>query len=70
MLLVALAAAVATPSPAPTSARIEARATVRIVRGTAVRFDSVGTYALPRPTERTVRAADGSSTVIRLVEFQ
>ena len=70
MLAAILAAAAAAASPSPVGARVEARATVRIVRGTAVRFDREGAKDLPAATSRTVRERDGAVTVARLIEFQ
>lgn len=71
MLIAALvAAATATAAPSPVAARVEARATVRIVRGTAVRFEDKAAKDLPPATSRTVRDRDGSLTTARLVEFE
>lgn len=70
MLIAALAAAATTGAPAPVAARVEARATVRIVRGTPIRFGGESTKDLPPPASRTIRERDGTVTAARLVEFE
>jgi hypothetical protein len=71
MLIAALAAAAAvTGAPAPVAARVEARATVRIVRGTPIRFGSESVKDQPPPATRTVRERDGTASLARLVEFE
>ena len=70
MLVAMLASAAAAATPAPVAARVEARATVRIVRGTAVRFNAESMKDMPPATSRTVRDNDGTLTLARLIEFQ
>jgi hypothetical protein len=70
MLVALLVAAASAASPVPVAARVEAHATVRIVRGTAIRFERANSNELPAATTRTVRESDGAITLARVVEFQ
>ena len=70
MLLIILVAATGAvqPSDLPAASAVhQAKASVRIISGERVTADRLPEQALVRDTE--VRAADGSLTTARLVEF-
>lgn len=70
MLVVALAAAVAAAQaspPAGETAVSQARATVRLVAGARITQKEVPEGAVVRKTE--LKAADGSTSIVRLIEF-
>ncbi|HET9810195.1 MAG TPA: hypothetical protein VFP53_00680 [Sphingomicrobium sp.] len=70
MLLLALAAALPSAQPParrPGAAIEQARASVRIVRGARVGRGHLPDEALVR--QAVIRAADGSQTHLRIVEF-
>lgn len=59
----------ATASP-PVRARVEARASVRILAATIIRFGDKQDEGVPPPRAAVLRSADGSSEDARLIEFE
>ena len=69
--LILLATPSAASPPPPRAVRVEARASVRIVRGARLTWDAA---TLPpeeaRRTRATVRLEDGRTTPAQLIEFE
>lgn len=77
MLILAAVLVVASPVEAPDSVvrppvrpRVEARATVRILSATVIRFATEQEKGVPPPRAVVLRSADGSSEDARLIEFE
>lgn len=77
MLILAAALFAASPAEArdsvvspPVRPRVEARASVRILAATIVRFAAEQQDGVPPPRAAVLRSADGSVEDARLIEFE
>ena len=69
--LILLAAPSASPPPPTMAVRLEARASVRIVRGARLTWDpSAAPPVAARATRATVRLEDGRRAAAHLIEFE
>lgn len=69
-ILVAAALAAPIPTAPETSVRVEARASVRIVRGARLEWGSAEIPREARLTNVSIRVEDGSSRPAQLIEFE
>lgn len=70
-LILAAAPASMAPASVPVGPRVEARVSVRIVKGAAIRWNSqADTPPSAQFTKATIRTADGARQEARLVEFE
>jgi hypothetical protein len=73
MFWLAAAAAIATSPPSaqgPTPARVQARATVRILEGVRLKLDSPTNPGAPRAHDSVVVTSDGGRQPAKLIEFE
>jgi hypothetical protein len=70
MLLIAAAAlAIVSPPPSPTSATVQATATIRIVAAVRLKLDAPENPGAPPPRDSLVKASDGTMRPAKLIEF-
>jgi hypothetical protein len=71
MMFLITAAAIATVAPsAGTSPRVQATATIRVIRGVVVKLDGSSNPDAPSARDSLVKSADGSTQQLKLIEFQ
>jgi len=70
MLLVATALLAAPPPTTQSRASAQAAATIRIVRAVELKFDGSRNEGVPGPRQAILRAADGTTRQVKLIDFQ
>jgi hypothetical protein len=73
MFWLAAAAAIATSAPSaqgPTPARVQARATVRIIQGVRLKLDSPTNPGAPSARDSFVVTREGERQPAKLIEFE
>ena len=70
MLLLAAAITASQPLPRPLSAVAQATATIRIVRAVELRLDGSPNEGAPAARDSRLRTADGTTQLLKLIEFQ
>jgi len=70
VLLLAAAALVTPPAASRASASVQATATIRIVKGAALRLDGSLNPGAPPVRVSVTKSADGSVHQLKVIEFQ
>lgn len=70
MFLFASAIIVAASPPANVAASVQATATIRVVRAIRVKLDGSYNPGVSAPRVSRIKLADGSSQVVKVIEFQ
>lgn len=70
MLLLAAATLVTAPPPPRVSASVQATATIRVVSGVTLKLDGSPNPDAPPAREIVLKAADGSTQPMKVIEFQ
>jgi len=70
MLLLAAASLAASPPPRPAVTVAQASATIRVISAVRLRLDGSPNSDAPPPRPTMLRAADGTTQSIKLIEFQ
>ena len=70
MFLLAAAALATTLPGSQVSARVQATATIRVVRGVVVKLDGSPNAAAPAPRNSVLKSPDGSTQTIKVIEFE
>lgn len=70
MFLLAAAALVTPPAASRTSASVQATATIRIVKGVALRLDGSFNPDAPPARVSVTKSVDGSIHQMKVIEFQ
>ena len=71
MMFLIVAAAIATSPPSTkAAATVQATATIRVIKGVALKLDGSSNPGAPLARDSLVKSADGSTRQLKLIEFE